>query len=967
MFWRSIVFSIGAIVILQCILKANCIAVMSVDLGSEWMKIAIVSPGVPMEIALNKESKRKTPVCISFRNGERTFGEDAETVGVRFPQNSYRYLLDLLGKHVDNPIVKLYQERFPYYDIVPDPVRGTVVFKHDSDTMYSVEELVGMLLNKAKEFAETSAGQPINEVVLTVPGYFNQAERKAILQAAQLAGLKVLQLINDYTAVSLNYGIFRRKDFNESTQYIMFFDMGASSTTATIASYQMVKTKEKGFTETNPQVSILGVGYDRTLGGLEMQLRLSQYLGKKFNEMKKTTKNVFDNPRSVAKLFKEAGRLKTILSANVDFTAQIEGLIDEIDFKLQVTREEFEGLCKDLFDRIKNPIEQAIKSSGITMDVLNQVILVGAGTRVPAVQDRLLAAVKMDLSKNLNTDEAAVLGAVYKAADLSTGFKVKKFITKDAVILPIQVIFERETEGGVKQVKRMLFNQMNPFPQKKILTFNKHLNDFKFSINYAELDHLPEHEVEMLGPLNITDVSLTGVATALEKNLGPNIDSKGIKAYFLLDDSGILSLSNVELLLEKTVTDEELAAQEESPLSKLGSTISKLFTGPEDALKENLEKPVQDEQEETKEQDTSSDKKESVDESGKGSDDSGQKEDVKKNATSKESVDKKKPKVVVIREPIMVEEINNCVHNMLEDQFKLASSKIDALNEYDAQRNRREGALNALESALFDSKTKLEDEEDYKNAATSAEIESVITLSNQLSEWLDEEGFSADASMFETKLEELKKLTSPIWKRVKEQHERPEAIAALLATLNGSRVFLNTIKNMTENQPTSDPSDPQMFTAIEIETLEKVINETQDWLDKTKAEQDKIPAYEPAKLTLKSLIEKMSILDREVKYLVNKAKIWRPKKKEEPAVKEGAPNETSKQEKDQDEETVKENIIEADTSKKEKEQEEETINEADSGAGEKIIEETEAESEIDTKEYPSETKTVTDEDVHTEL
>lgn len=84
-----------------------------------------------MEIALNKESQRKTPVCISFREGERTFGDDAMTVGVRFPKYSYRYLLDLLGKSVDNPIVKLYQKRFPQYEIIPDPDRGTVLFKHD--------------------------------------------------------------------------------------------------------------------------------------------------------------------------------------------------------------------------------------------------------------------------------------------------------------------------------------------------------------------------------------------------------------------------------------------------------------------------------------------------------------------------------------------------------------------------------------------------------------------------------------------------------------------------------------------------------------------------------------------------------------------------------------------------------------------------------------------------------------------
>lgn len=112
-----------------------------------------------MEIALNKESKRKTPAIIAYRDGQRLFGEDAANVGLRFPGNSFQYLLDLLGKTVDNPIVKLFQTRFPYYNIVADPDRNTVVFKLDKDTEYSVEELIAQMLQKARDFAESSTGK----------------------------------------------------------------------------------------------------------------------------------------------------------------------------------------------------------------------------------------------------------------------------------------------------------------------------------------------------------------------------------------------------------------------------------------------------------------------------------------------------------------------------------------------------------------------------------------------------------------------------------------------------------------------------------------------------------------------------------------------------------------------------------------------------------------------------------------
>lgn len=354
-----------------------------------------------------------------------------------------------------------------------------------------------MVLNKCKEYAQDFARQPVKEAIITVPPYFNQAERRSVLNAADLAGIKVLQLMNTNTAAALNYGIFRRKDFNENPQTILLYDMGASSTVATVVTYQVVKTKERGIAETNPQLTVLGVGYDRTLGGLEMTLRLRDHLARAFNDMKKTKTDIFTNPRSMAKLFKEAGRVKTVLSANADHYAQVEGLLEEQDFRVQVSRDQFEQLNEDLYERVKAPVEQALKAAAITMDIIDQVILVGAGTRVPKVQEKLAGYVKRELGKSLNTDEAPAMGAVYRGADLSTGFKVKKFITKDAVLFPILVDFEREidNEDGpktLKIVRRTLFSSMNPYPQKKILTFNKHVDDFNFYVSYGEIPFSPE-------------------------------------------------------------------------------------------------------------------------------------------------------------------------------------------------------------------------------------------------------------------------------------------------------------------------------------------------------------------------------------------------------------------------------------------------------------------------------------------
>ncbi|KAL3265417.1 hypothetical protein HHI36_009621 [Cryptolaemus montrouzieri] len=716
----------------------SSLAVMSIDLGSEWMKVGVVSPGVPMEIALNKESKRKTPLVVSFKDNERLFGEDAQVVGIRFPKNAYIYLLDLIGKDINHPMVKLYQKRFPYYDIIEDSERKTILFKHDENTLYSVEELLAQLIVKAKEYAEQAAHQPIKECVLSVPGYFNQAERIALAQAVKLANLKLLQLINDYTAVALNYGIFRSKDFNETSQYVMFYDMGASSTTATVVSFQTIKTKERGYVETHPELTVVGVGYDRTLGGLEMQIRLRDYLGTKFNEVKKTKNDVFKNPRAMAKLFKEAGRLKNVLSANAQHYAQIEGLLDEEDFKVSVTRQEFEDLIPDLLERVAKPVEQALKTAQLSKDILNQVVLFGAGTRVPKVQEILSKIVGQDLAKNLNTDEAATMGAVYKAADLSTGFQVKKFITKDAVLFPIQVIFERETENRIKQVKRTLFGLMNPYPQKKIITFNKHTDDFTFSVNYADLDYLSPKEIENIGILNITEVSLTGVREALDKYPpGEGIDSKGIKAHFQMDESGILNLVNVEFVVEKTVMEQE----EEGTFSKLGSTISKLFGG-EDKTDEKQGDEKPSEEQVTKDAANNTQQNESAKETKKEGTPAVNETVEMKNDTSKGKP--VKPKVVTIKEPIKGSEKVLTIPSLTKEQFSQSQEKLKKLDDVEKEAVRRASALNSLETFVVDVQNKLSEDE-FSEAATEEEKEKILASCSSVSDWLYEDGSDADA------------------------------------------------------------------------------------------------------------------------------------------------------------------------------------------------------------------------------
>ncbi|NWW56596.1 HYOU1 protein, partial [Ifrita kowaldi] len=873
-----------------------------------------------------RESRRKTPVAVSLKENERLFGDSALGMSIRTPKVAFRYFQDLLGKRIDNPHVVLYQSRFPEHELVKDETRQTVIFKLSPTIQYSPEEMLGMVLNYSRGLAEEFAEQPIKDAVITVPAYFNQAERRAVLHAARMADLKVLQLINDNTAVALNYGLFLLHCLNFSFQNIMFYDMGAGSTVCTIVTYQTVKTKDSG---TQPQLQIQGIGFDRTLGGLEMELRLRDYLAKLFNEQH-PSKDVRKNPRAMAKLLKEANRLKTVLSANADHMAQLEATVTLSLFDRPDPRCLVVGMADVCLRSVG--CWPARGTAGCSVGVLrapcqhdgiDQVILVGGATRVPKVQEVLLKAVgKEELGKNINADEAAAMGAVYQAAALSKAFKVKPFVVRDAAVFPIQVEFTREVEEddksrSLKHNKRILFQRMAPYPQRKVITFNRYTDDFEFYVNYGDLTFLNQDDLRAFGSLNLTTVRLKGVGDSFKKH--SDYESKGIKAHFNMDDSGVLSLDRVESVFETLVEDK---LEEESTLTKLGNTISSLFGGaphPTPETGENLTDSVQEEEEslaETgkEEQGEKQDQKSSTADAGEEQEQekqqsSGQaetaspkvesqrkeegeklepqgpkenRETAKEEELSKSSSDStgtkteeekiKAPKKQKLVHEITMELDVNDVPDLVEDELKSSMKKLQDLTIRDLEKQEREKSANSLESFIFETQDKLYQEE-YQFVSTEEQREEISKKLSEASSWMEEEGYAAATKELKDKLSELKKLCRNLFFRVEERRKWPERLAALESLLNHSTIFLRGARMI--------PESDQIFTEVELSTLEKAINETTIWKNETLAEQNKLTPTEKPVLLSKDIEFKIAALDREVQYLLNKAKFAKPKPKRE--------------------------------------------------------------------------------------
>ncbi|XP_002162294.2 hypoxia up-regulated protein 1 isoform X1 [Hydra vulgaris] len=880
---------INFFILMLCIYKTVSIAVMSVDLGSEWLKIGIVKPGVPMEIALNKESRRKTPFVVSIKNDERLFSDPAMAVSVKHPENAYLYLMHILGKKYDSLAVQTYMKRFPYYKLYKDEIRGTALFKGDDEQLHSVEELFAMILNSTRQIAENFADHPMKDCVLTVPVFFTQAERRALLDAANMTGLNVLQLINDNTAVALNYGIFRASSFNETEKHVMFFDMGASHTTATIVAYSTTKVKDRGYVETVPQLVVKGIGFDTSLGGLEMDFRLRDFLVKAFKEQHKLKKDITESPRSMIKLLNEAKRVRQVLSANVDHMAQVENLFEEKNFRVKVTRDELQELCKDMFDTIQNPIKMALDASSIKMEDIEAVVLMGGGTRVPKVQEKLLEITKLqDLAKNINTDEAAALGSVYKAADLSAGFKVKRFLVKDLNLFPYDVQFFRsgDNDESPRSITRNLYNRLNHFPQKKVMTFNKKPTDFNFNITYGDHTFLSDKLKSSLDLGEVLHVSLSGVESAHQKNVKAN--AKGVKAFFNLDESGILSVEKVEAHFEKT--PELIAEEEQSTFAKLGSKLSSFFgsSKSDDEKVENVKEEKKEEKSDSADkskEDLKNDeqnKKEEKDEKKSETIDSKTADNstvlnatTSKNDTSANSSAEAKPiEPVIVKEPILLNYKRADVPAIPVDIYQTSVDKIKGYEARDIAKKARERAQNALEDYLYTFKDKLT-RDDVIPLTTEEERSSIEEAFNVVGTWLEEEGFEADEKTLKKKLSDLKKVAEELQFRLDELIERPKAIAAMLQSFNISDMMQKTVRDM--------PDSKEIYTEKDFKDLEKISEETKQWFMETwKKQNESDPTKKPVLLS-KDVYFHQAKLDRELMYLINKAKYYVPKPKPKPS------------------------------------------------------------------------------------
>ncbi|KAJ8747809.1 hypothetical protein K2173_006989 [Erythroxylum novogranatense] len=859
---RSMLFKSGIFISLLLLnFVPSQSAVSSVDLGSEWMKVAVVNlkPGqTPISIAINEMSKRKSPTFVAFQGGTRLLGEEAAGIAARYPDKVYSQLRDMIGKPYT--YVKSFLDSMYLPLDVVESSRGAAGFRIADNlgadaSIYSAEELLAMVLSYAANLAEVHAKVPVKDAVVTIPPYFGQAERRGLVTAAQLAGINVLALVHEHSGAALQYGI--DKDFSNGSRYVVLYDMGSSGTYAALVHYSAYNAKEFGKTVSVNQFQVKDVRWDAVLGGQNMESRLVEFFADEFNKQVGNGVDVRKSPKAMAKLKKQVKRTKEILSANTAAPISVESLYDDLDFRSTITREKFEELCEDLWDRSLIPLKEVIKHSGLKLDEIYAVELIGGSTRVPKLQAKIQEFLgRTELDKHLDADEAIVLGASLHAANLSDGIKLnRKLGMVDGSTYGFTVELNGPDLVKDESTKQLLVPRMKKLPSKMFRSV-VHNKDFDVSLAYESEDLLPPGVTSNV----FAQYAVSGLADASEKYSSRNLSSP-IKAnlHFSLSRSGILSLDRADAVIE--VSEWVEVPKKNLTLETTTSTSPNISV-------------------ETDTNNTSDDSNKNLQSDGEIS--------TASNATAEESrtIDlgtEKKLKKRTFRVPLkVVEKTVGPGAPLSKESLDEAKRKLDALNKRDAERRRTAELKNNLEGYIYSTKEKLETNEDLEKISTSDERKSFIEKLDEVQEWLYTDGEDATANEFQEHLDSLKAIGDPIFFRYEELSARPAAIEL-------ARKYLGELQQIVKGWQSDKPWLPK-------DRIDEVLSDAdklKTWLNEKETEQSKTPLFSKPVFTSEEVYLKLFDLQDKVasvnKIPKPKPKVEKPKKVE---IETNAKNET---------------------------------------------------------------------------
>ncbi|XP_051464275.1 heat shock protein 105 kDa isoform X2 [Apus apus] len=726
-------------------------AVVGFDLGFQSCYIAVARAG-GIETVANEFSDRCTPSVVSFGSKNRAIGVSAKNQQITHAHNTVSNFKRFHGRAFNDPFVQKEKERLSY-DLVPmkNGGVGVKVMYMDEEHIFSVEQISAMLLTKLKETAESNLKKPVTDCVISVPSFFTDAERRSLLDAAQIVGLNCLRLMNDMTAVALNYGIYKQ-DLpapEEKPRIVVFVDMGHSAFQVSACAFNKSKLK------------VLGTAFDPFLGGRNFDGKLVDYFCAEIKAKYKLDPKT--KVRALLRLYQECEKLKKLMSSNsTDIPLNIECFMNDTDVSGKMNRSQFEELCADLLQRIEMPLLSLMEQTQLKVEDVTAVEIVGGATRIPAVKERIAKFFGKDVSTTLNADEAIARGCALQCAILSPAFKVREFSVTDATPFPISLLWNTETEDaeGVHEV----FSRNHAAPFSKVLTFYRK-GPFELEAFYSDPNGVPYPESK-IGRYVIQNV-------AAQKDG----EKSKVKVKVRVNTHGIFSVSTASMVepvkseeSEDVSVETEVESQDQRPIENSSDTNEKKADQPPEA---------------------------------------------------------KKPKIKVKNVELPIEA--NLVWQLGKDLLNMYIETEGKMIMQDKLEKERNDAKNAVEEYVYEFRDKLSGP--YEKFVCEKDLQGFSALLTETEDWLYEEGEDEAKQVYVDKLEDLKKLGTPIEMRYQEAEERPKLLEELGHRLQYYAAIAGEFRNKDEKYIHIDE--------MEMMKVEKCVSEVVEWMNNAVSAQAK--------------------------------------------------------------------------------------------------------------------------------
>uniref|UniRef100_A0A8B9IKL5 Heat shock protein 105 kDa n=1 Tax=Anser cygnoides TaxID=8845 RepID=A0A8B9IKL5_ANSCY len=656
------------------------------------------------------------------------------------------------GRAFNDPFVQKEKEKLSY-DLVPmkNGGVGVKVMYMDEEHIFSVEQISAMLLTKLKETAESNLKKPVTDCVISVPSFFTDAERRSVLDAAQIVGLNCLRLMNDMTAVALNYGIYKQ-DLpapEEKPRIVVFVDMGHSAFQVSACAFNKSKLK------------VLGTAFDPFLGGRNFDAKLVDYFCAEIKAKYKLDPK--SKVRALLRLYQECEKLKKLMSSNsTDIPLNIECFMNDTDVSGKMNRSQFEELCADLLQRIEMPLLSLMEQTQLKVEDVTAVEIVGGATRIPAVKERIAKFFGKDVSTTLNADEAIARGCALQCAILSPAFKVREFSVTDATPFPISLLWNTEAEDteGVHEV----FSRNHAAPFSKVLTFYRK-GPFELEAFYSDPNGVPYPETK-IGRYVIQNV-------AAQKDG----EKSKVKVKVRVNTHGIFSVSTASMVepvksedSEDVGVETEVETQDQRPPENSDDTNEKKGDQPPEA---------------------------------------------------------KKPKIKVKNVELPIEA--NLVWQLGKDLLNMYIETEGKMIMQDKLEKERNDAKNAVEEYVYEFRDKLSGP--YEKFVCEKDLQGFSALLTETEGWLYEEGEDEAKQVYVDKLEDLKKLGTPIEMRYQEAEERPKVLEELGHRLQYYATIAGEFRNKDEKYIHIDE--------MEMMKVEKCVSEVVEWMNNAVSAQAK--------------------------------------------------------------------------------------------------------------------------------